>query len=167
MMQNINIELFSRLFLLNLTNNFKNTSKTNDVCSVVSELTSSSSTHSGSGLEPPTPPRTPVISNQRLSDKIYNNNNEFSKGIYGEHSRDIHDRTNNSESDYEISFRSSTHYRDDLNNSDDEGQQSVVSDMQDGEDSSGEYGSVEKFAMKNFDNFFEKSSLVRIMQLSV
>lgn len=153
-MQNINMELFSRLFLLNLTNNFKQTN--NESGSVVSELASSSS---GSGLEPPTPPRTPVITGQRLSDKIFNNNNDFPKGIYGEHSRDVHDNTNNSESDYEVSFRpSARHYQDDLKNSDDEGQQSVVSDVQDGEDSSGDYGSVEKFSMKNFDNFFEKSS---------
>lgn len=161
--QNINIELFSRLFLLNLSNNFRQNCKTNEVCSVVSEMASTSSSHSGSGLEPPTPPRTPVIPGQKVSDKNFNNNNDFTNRIFGEHSKDLNEKST-SESDYEISFRTSNNFRDDCNNSDEEGHQSVVSDMQeandDGENSSGDLGSLDKFSLKNFDSFFDKSSLV-------
>lgn len=168
MMQNI--ELFSRLFLLNLSNNFRQNYKSNEVCSVVSDMASTSSSHSGSGLEPPTPPRTPNISGQKVSDRNYNNNNDFAKGNFGENLRDVSEKTTNSESDYEISYRSSSNFRDDCNNSDDEGHQSVVSDIiqanDDGEDSSGDLGSLDKFSLKNFDSFFDKSSLVSF-QLSL
>lgn len=71
-MQNINLELFSRLFFLNLSNSIK----IDENFSLVSDASPSPSNQSA--LEPPTPPRTPITP-QNHQQRIYNNNNDDSK----------------------------------------------------------------------------------------
>lgn len=165
-MQNINIELFSRLFLLNLSNTFRKNGVNNNEFSIVSD---SNSSHSGSGLEPPTPPRTPVISGQKINEKNFNNNNEDSKENYGGNSssflRNSTNKSIKSESDFESSSRRSSHFHDDSNHSED-GRESVASGshMNGNEDDSdreeSDFGTFEKISMKNIEKFLDKSSLV-------
>lgn len=167
-MQNINIELFSRLFLLNLSNTFRKNGVNNDDFPLV---TDSNSSNSGSGLEPPTPPRTPIISSQKINEKNFNNNNEDSKENFGgnsssflRNSRDFstNNRSIKSESDFESSSRRSSHFQDDS----EDGRESVNSgtNMNGNEDDSeheeSDFGSFEKMSMKNIENFLDKSSLV-------
>jgi hypothetical protein len=169
-MQNINIELFSRLFLLNLSNTFRKNGVNNDDFSLVTDSNSSNS--GSSGLEPPTPPRTPIISSQKINEKNFNNNNEDSKENYGGNSssflRNSRDLSNHksikSESDFESSSRRSSHFHDDS----EDGRESVVSgtningndDDSDHEES--DFSSFEKISMKNIENFLDKSSLVSL-----
>lgn len=151
-MQNFNVELFSRLFFLNLAKSFK----IDENFSVVSGRASPSASGQGA-LEPPTPPRTPIIAAQKSAEKNYNNNNDDGKENfegnssisrdYDEFSRRFHDESNCS----------------------DGGRESVVSgSMQNGnnDDSDRESDCASSFdssklSMKNIENFLDKSPMVR------
>ena len=88
MMQNVQLEIFSRLFFLNLTKNLAN----NDLNILPGQQspTAGASSQSSSQLEPPTPPRTPVAllaaNTPRSTEKIYNNNNDDAKENFEENS---------------------------------------------------------------------------------
>lgn len=85
-MEKFQIELFSRLFLLNLS---KNLQIDEDFCTIAGQT---AATVSGqASLEPPTPPRTPVATaqgqgQQHNTPKHYNNNNDDAKENYEENS---------------------------------------------------------------------------------
>lgn len=173
-MQNFNLELFSRLFFLNLSNTIKIDENFSIIAGQPSPSASTQST-----LEPPTPPRTPITSLRNNAEKNYNNNNEDGKENFDERgsssSRNtpvkLSARKNENESDYEDYKRS--HFNDDSNNfSDDErgGRRSIAStpmhlngmvDESDHEES--DYASSfdsSKLSLKNVDNFLDKSSPV-------
>lgn len=181
-MQNFNLELFSRLFLLNLSNTFN----IDENFSVVSGQASPSAS-TQSTLEPPTPPRTPVQNQQRnFSEKNYNNNNDDAKENF-EHqssSRNTPMKTGNksvkveNESDYEEYHKRLSQFNEDSNNfSDDErgGRQSAASlsmhmnrtgDESEHEESDYDFASsfeTSKLSLKNVETLIDKSSpVVRI-----
>lgn len=162
-MQNFNMELFSRLFFLNLSS----TLKINDDFSVVLGQPSPSSSNQ-SALEPPTPPRTPIAPQRN-----YNNNNDEAKenfeGRPSSHNTPMKVaavRKSENESDFEDS-----HYNEDSTNfSDDErGRQSAVSasmqmngDQLDSDHESDCASSFEssKLTLKNVENLLDKSATV-------
>jgi hypothetical protein len=177
-MQNFNFELFTRLFILNLTK----TIKIDENFSIVSDQASPSGS-SHVTLEPPTPPRTPTIASlshqSRSTEKNYNNNNDDAKENFEGNlsSRNItptkfKTKPSRSESDFEDYTRRSSQFNDDSNFSDDErcGRESVVSgtmqvngtvDDSDHEESdcASSFDSS-KLSMKNIENFLDKSPMV-------
>lgn len=187
-MQNVQLEIFSRLFFLNLTKNLSN----NDLNILAGQQSpaASASTQSSSQLEPPTPPRTPVAllaaSTPRSSEKLCNNNNDDAKENFEENSgrrstsstpiklmpnvtltptsKLIHHEESEGE-DY-----SRRNYNDDSNLSDDNvssrlGRQSVVSGQNGGDVSEHESELYDassydssKLSLKNVENMLDKSS---------
>lgn len=176
-MQNFNLELFSRLFFLNLSN----TIKFDENFSVIPGQASPSA----STLEPPTPPRTP-IQNQRnhTLEKNYNNNNDDAKENFEHQSSSRNTPVKSSaktlkcenESDYEEYSKRLSQFNDDSNNfSDDEqrlgGRQSVTSismhingNADDSEhEVESDYASSfdsSKLSLKNVESLLDKSSPV-------
>jgi hypothetical protein len=163
-MQNFNLELFSRLFFLNLTNTIKFDENFSLVAGQDSPSASTQST-----LEPPTPPRTPI-----QSQRINNNNNDDAK----ENLRStpvkasVKALKSENESDYE-DYHKRAHYNDDSNNYSDEergGRQSAVSlqlhmnGVGDDSDHEGsDYASSfdsSKLSLKNVESLLDKSSPV-------
>jgi hypothetical protein len=176
-MQNFNLELFSRLFFLNLSNTIKLDENFSIIPGQASPSASTQST-----LEPPTPPRTPIQTQQRNSnlEKNYNNNNDDAKENYEYQSSSRNTPVKSSaktlkcenESDYE-DFNKRSHYNDDSNNFSDEeqrmgGRQSAVSLSMhmNGADSDREeesdYSSFDssKLSLKNVESLLDKSSPV-------
>lgn len=173
-MQNFNVELFSRLFFLNLAKTFK----IDENFSIVSDQASPSAS---SQAEPPTPPRTPIITSQlRSAEKNYNNNNDDSKENFEGNSSSHHispikfnAKLAKSESDCEDFSRRSSHYNDDSNFSDDErsGRESAAGSMKmngAGNDSDHEESDCassfdsSKLSLKNIENFLDKSPMVSV-----
>lgn len=175
-MQNFNVELFSRLFFLNLAKSFK----IDENFSIVSDQASPSAS---SQAEPPTPPRTPIFTNHQLksAEKYCNNNNDDSKENYEGNSSSRHvspikfnAKLATSESDYEDYSRRSSH-NDDSNFSDDEhgGRESAMgslkmnrigneSDHEESDCASSFDGS--KLSLKNIENFLDKSPMVCFLE---
>lgn len=174
-MQNFNVELFSRLFFLNLTKSFK----FDENFSIVTDQASPSAS---SQAEPPTPPRTPIINSlnqQRSAEKTYNNNNDDAKENFeGNSPSHLHSpvkfntKSVKSESDCGDFPRRSSHFNDDSNYSEEErgGRESVVSgslrmnganDESDQEESdcASSFDSS-KLSLKNIENFLDKSPMV-------
>jgi hypothetical protein len=155
-MQNFNVELFSRLFFLNLAKSFK----IDENFSVVSGRASPSS----GALEPPTPPRTPIIAAQKSAEKNYNNNNDDAKENFEGNSSIKFGAK--SESDFDEFSR---RFHDESNYSDG-GRESVVSgsmrngnnDDSDRESDCASSFDSSKLSMKNIENFLDKSPMVRI-----
>lgn len=156
-MQNFNVELFSRLFFLNLAKNFK----IDEDFSVVSDRASPAA---GQGvLEPPTPPRTPIIAAQKSAEKNYNNNNDDGKENF-EGNSSIKFGVK-SESDFDEFSR---RFHDESNYSDG-GRESVASEsMRNGNNDDSDHESdcassfdSSKLSMKNIENFLDKSPMVR------
>lgn len=175
-MQNFNVELFSRLFFLNLAKSFK----IDENFSIVSDQASSPAS-SQSAQEPPTPPRTPIITslNQHKSaEKNYNNNNDDAKENFEGNSSSrqatpikFHGKPAKSECDFEDFPRRPSQFNDDSNISDDErgGRESVVSGSLQmsamGEESGHESDCASSFdssklSIKNIENFLDKSPMV-------
>lgn len=174
-MQNFNIELFSRLFFLNLTKSFK----FDENFSIVTDQASPSA--SGQA-EPPTPPRTPIITSlnhQRSAEKSYNNNNDEAKENFEGNSSShlsspikFNAKSVKSESDCGDYPRRSSHFNDDSNYSEEErgGRESVVSgslQMNGAHDESDQEESdcassfdSSKLSLKNIENFLDKSPMV-------
>lgn len=174
-MQNFNLELFSRLFFLNLSS----TLKLNDDFSIVLGQQPSPSSSNQSGLEPPTPPRTPIapINN---SQRNYNNNNDEAKENFEGRPSSHNTNTlmkmtafqksfkNTNESDFEDSNfpEESTNFADD----DRGGHQNAMSvsmqmsgdqfesDHEESDCASSFEGS--KLTLKNVENLLDKSSAV-------
>lgn len=179
-MENFNVELFSRLFFLNLAKTFK----IDENFSLVSDQASPSGSNQAA-LEPPTPPRTPTIASlnhqSKSSEKHYNNNNDDAKENFEGNSTSQHNtpikfktKSTRSESDFEDFPRRSSQYNDDSNFSDDErgGRESVVSgslqmngtgDESDREESdcASSFDSS-RLSMKNIENFLDKSPMVSL-----
>lgn len=169
-MQSLNIELFSRMFLLNLAKSFK----IDESFFLISDQASPSSS-SHAALEPPTPPRTPTSasSNHQLKSamKGYNNNNDDTKENLEENLRRKASSTKR-ENDFEDCLQKSSHFNDDSNFSDDDrgGCESVVSgsmvangaDESDHEESdcASSFDSS-KLSMKQIENFLDKSPMVK------
>lgn len=173
-MQNFNLELFSRLFFLNLSNTIKIDENFSIIPGQASPSASTQST-----LEPPTPPRTPIQTQQR---NLNNNNNDDAKENYEHQSSSRNTPVKSSaktlkcenESDYE-DFNKRSHYNDDSNNFSDEeqrmgGRQSAVSlsmhmngavEDSDREEES-DYSSFDssKLSLKNVESLLDKSSPV-------
>jgi hypothetical protein len=170
-MQNFNVELFSRLFFLNLAKSFK----IDENFSIISDQASPSASSHGA-LEPPTPPRTPIIAAQKSAEKHYNNNNDDAKENFeGNSSNTPIKFKTKSESDFDEFPR---RYHDDSNYSDEErgGRESVVSgslrmngngDESDHEESdcASSFDSS-KLSMKNIENFLDKSPMVSFPEVS-
>ena len=178
-MQNFNLELFSRLFFLNLSNTIKFDENFSIIPGQESPSASTQST-----LEPPTPPRTPIQTQQRNInlEKNYNNNNDDAKENYEHQSSSRNTPVKSSaktlkcenESDYE-DYNKRSHYNDDSNNFSDEeqrmgGRQSAVSlsmhmngavEDSDREEES-DYSSFDssKLSLKNVESLLDKSSPV-------
>lgn len=181
-MENINLELFSRLFFLNLAKNFK----IDENFSIIPGQPSPSAS-SQAVLEPPTPPRTPnTNSQQRSAEKLYNNNNDDAKENFEDNSMRQSSSHNTpikfapiskpvkseNESDFEDFPRRSSTFNDDSNYSDEErgGRQSVVSEqlrangIVDDSEHESDYASSfdsSKLSMKNVENFLDKNAMVR------
>lgn len=172
-MQNFNVELFSRLFFLNLAKSFK----IDENFSIISDQASSSG--SSQTLEPPTPPRTPINALSRNVEKHYNNNNDDAKENFEGNSTSMHNtpikvkaNATQSESDYEEYNHRSSHFND-SNYSDEErgGRESVASTSiqmnGNGDDSDREESDCassfdsSKLSMKNIESFLDKSPMVR------
>lgn len=174
-MENFSVELFSRLFFLNLAKNFKI-----DDFSILSDQVSPSAS-SQVTLEPPTPPRTPLISSQSLpksAEKNYNNNNDDAEENHeGNSSSNVTPIKSNlrvpkSDCEYEKYPRRSSQFYDDTNMSDQErgGPESVVSEpllMSGlGEESDPEESDCassfdsSKLSLKNIESFLDKSPMV-------
>lgn len=173
-MQNFNAELFSRLFFLNLVKSFK----IDENFSIVSDQASPSGQ-----AEPPTPPRTPIITSNaqaRSAEKNYNNNNDDAKENFEGNSSScrntptkFHAKPVRSESDFGDFPRRSSHFNDDSNYSDHErdGRESVVSGSLNingaGDESEHEESDCassfdgSKLSLKNMENFLDKSPMVR------
>lgn len=171
-MQNFNLELFSRLFLLNLSNTIKFDENFSIVPGQASPSASTQST-----LEPPTPPRTPIHQNQQRNNNVeknYNNNNDDAKENYEHQSSSRNTPVKSSaktlkcenESDYYN--EDSTHYSDDEQRTG--GRQSAVSlsmhmngavEDSDREEES-DYSSFDssKLSLKNVESLLDKSSPV-------
>lgn len=162
-MQNFNVELFSRLFFLNLAKSFK----IDENFSIVSDQASPSASNQGA-LEPPTPPRTPIIA-AKSAEKHYNNNNDDAKENFeGNSSNTPIKFKTKSESDFDDFPRRFHDFSDDERG----GRESVVSgsmqmngtvDESDHEESdcASSFDSS-KLSMKNIENFLDKSPMVRI-----
>lgn len=176
-MQSFNVELLSRLFLLNLA-------KTNSYFLISDQITVPTSSNQAV-LEPPTPPRTPnIASNQtRSAEKNCNNNNDDAK----ENNEEKYSlqrispikfisKSARSESDFEDFHRRPSQFNDDSNFSYEErgGRESVVSESMkmNGEKSGDESDREEsdcassfdesKLSLKNIENFLDKSPMVRM-----
>lgn len=188
MMQNVQLEIFSRLFFLNLTKNLSN----HDLNIIAGQSPAAgASSQSASQLEPPTPPRTPVAlltaNTPRSTEKLCNNNNDDAKENFEENSgrrstsstpiklmpnvtltptsKLIHHEQESEGEDY-----SRRQYNDDSNLSDDNGssrmgRQSVVSGQNGGEDSEHESELYDpssydssKLSLKNVENMLDKTS---------
>lgn len=166
-MQNFNVELFSRLFFLNLAQSFK----IDENFSVIADQASPSASGQGA-LEPPTPPRTPIIATQRSAEKHYNNNNDDAKENF---------EGNSSNTPIKFSVKNESEFDEfsrrfhDSNYSDDErgGRESVVSGsmmMQNGNNDDSDHEESDcassfessKLSMKNIENFLDKSPMVKI-----
>lgn len=184
-MENFNVELFSRLFFLNLAKTFE----IDENFSIISDQASPSGS-SQVALEPPTPPRTPTIASlsqhqSRSAEKHYNNNNDDAKENFEGNSssqnitpKKFKTKAARSESDFEDYTRRSSQFNDDSNLSDDEryGRESVVSgtmqtngtaDESDPEESdcASSFDSS-KLSMKNIENFLDKSPMVSYSSIS-
>lgn len=162
-MQNFNVELFSRLFFLNLSKSFK----IDENFSVIADQASPSASGQGA-LEPPTPPRTPIIAAQKSAEKHCNNNNDDAKENFeGNSSNTPIKFSAKSESDFDEFSR---RYNDESNYSDDErGRESVVSgSMRNGHNDDSDHEESDcassfdssKLSMKNIENFLDKSPMV-------
>lgn len=173
-MQNFNLELFSRLFFLNLTNTIKFDENFSLIAGQASPSVSTQST-----LEPPTPPRTPIQQQRASNEKIYNNNNDDAKENLrntpvkscGAAAASIKALKSENESDYE-DYQKRSHFNDDSNNYSDEergGRQSAslslhmngIGDDSDHEES--DYASSfdsSKLSLKNVESLIDKSSPV-------
>lgn len=176
-MQNLNLELFSRMFLLNLAKSFQ----IDESFSFISgQASPSGSSHAA--LEPPTPPRTPTsgpTSHQKDAGKGYNNNNDDTKenleGNVAPH-RTVRLKASSTrrENDFEECLQKSSNFNDDSNFSEDErgGRESVVSgslrtngaDESDHEESdcASSFDSS-KLSMKHIENFLDKSPMVSLV----
>lgn len=170
-MQNFNVELFSRLFFLNLSS----TLKLNDDFSLVLGQPSPSSSNQ-SGLEPPTPPRTPIAP-QNQSQRNYNNNNDEAKENF-EGRASSHNNTplkvsalqKSMKSENESDFEDSHFNEDSTNFSDDGGHRSAVSvsmkmngDPLDSDPEESDCASSfesSKLTLKNVENLLDKSATV-------
>lgn len=181
-MQSLNIELFSRMFLLNLAKNFN----IDESFFLISDQASPSSS-SHAALEPPTPPRTPTSasSNHQLKSamKGYNNNNDDTKENFEENLTVYQARaarnasSTKRENDFEDCLQKSSHFNDDSNFSDDDrgGCESVVSgsmaangaEESDHEESdcASSFDSS-KLSMKQIENFLDKSPMVKTIIIS-
>lgn len=177
-MQNFNMELFSKLFFLNLAKTFR----IDENFSIISDQTSSSG--SSQALEPPTPPRTPtaaaLIQQSKSAEKHYNNNNDDAKENFEGNSLSQQNtpikfkaKATRSESDWEDFPRRVSHYNDDSNLSEDDhgGRESIVSgslrmngNCEESEHEESDCASSfdsSKLSMKNIENFLDKSPMVR------
>lgn len=177
-MENFSVELFSRLFVLNLAKKFKidDFSFFSDhVPSVSSQVT----------LEPPTPPKTPLIISQSLAksaEKNYNNNNDEAEENYEGNLSSRHIKSNRrvtrSDREYEKYPRRSSQFCDDTNMAEHErgGRESVVSEslMMTGlgtesdpeeSDCASSFDSS-KLSLKNIENFLDKSPMVSLNLIS-
>jgi hypothetical protein len=168
-MQNFNLELFSRLFFLNLSNSIK----FDENFSIIPDQSSPSPSNQ-SALEPPTPPRTPITPQHQRN---YNNNNDDAKENYeGRPSSPLKLQKAlkcENESDFE-DFNRRSHFNDDSNNFSDEergGRQSAVSasmQLNGGDDSEHEesdYASSfdgSRLSIKNVDNLLDKTTMVSL-----
>lgn len=173
-MDNFSVELFSRLFFLNLARSLKIDKDITIFSDQVSPSASSQAT-----LEPPTPPRTPVINSQSLpksAEKSYNNNNDDSEENYEGSSHHVtpimsYLQVTKSDREYEKYPRRLSQFNDDSNMSDQErGRGSVVgksmlmnglSEESDHEESdcASSFDSS-KLSLKNIENFLDKSPMV-------
>lgn len=183
-MQNFNVELFSRLFFLNLAKSFK----IDEDFSLIADQASSSSSNQAT-LEPPTPPRTPTTSgialhHQRSAEKHFNNNNDDSKenfeGNSSSHNRlspnKFNAKTDKSESDHEEYARQMSQFNDDSNFSDSErgGRESIMSGLmringegdEESEHEESDCASFDgsKLSLKNIEHFLDKSPMVSTPQ---
>jgi hypothetical protein len=182
-MQNFNVELFSRLFLLNLVKRFN----TDEDFSVITDQ--APSTVNQATLEPPTPPRTPTTSGighqqPRSVEKSYNNNNDDMKEnlegnvSYYRLSPTKLCSTGKSESDHEEYPRQMMQFNDDSYLSEEErgGRESIMSGLMringDGEEESEQEESdcasfdESKVSLKNIEHFLDKSPMVSLTTLS-
>lgn len=179
-MENFSVELialiFQRLFFLNLSKNFQ----IDEFFSTFSDQVSPSASGQVT-LEPPTPPRTPVITSQGLpksAEKNYNNNNDDAEENYEGNSSSHHGtkiksnlRVTKSDREYEKYPRLSSQLIDDWNMSDQErgDRESVASESllnrlgeesdPEGSDCASSFDSS-KLSLKNIENFLDKSPMV-------
>lgn len=169
-MQNFNVELFSRLFFLNLAKTFK----IDENFSIIADQASPSASGQ-SNLEPPTPPRTPIIAAHRnkSAEKHYNNNNDDAKENFEGNSSNTPSMFKpKSESDFD-EFPQRYHH-DDSNYSDEDrgGRESVTQINGTGDESDHEESDCassfdsSKLSMKNIENFLDKSPMVSFLQFS-
>lgn len=166
-MQNFNLELFSRLFFLNLSNSIK----IDENFSVIPGQASPSASNQ-SALEPPTPPRTPIApQNQQRN---YNNNNDDAKENFEGRSSTHGNtpmksllkslKTENESEEYEDFHRRSQFNEDSNNFSDDGGRQSAMRGI--AEDSDHEESDCassfdsSRLSIKNVENLLDKSTMV-------
>lgn len=172
-MENFSVELFSRLFILNLAKNFvvdKNLSFFPD------QVSPSASSHPA--LEPPTPPRTPIINSQSLLKSVEknhnNNNNDASEENFEENSasENSNRRGRSGTREYEEYSQQSSHFHDESNLSDGErsGREGFISEALRmngvGEESDPEESDCassfdsSKMSIKNIEKFLDKSPMV-------
>jgi hypothetical protein len=172
-MQNFNLELFSRLFFLNLSS----TLKLNDDFSLFLGQPSPSSSNQ-SGLEPPTPPRTPIAPPSQCQRNYNNNNDETKENFEGRPSSHntpmkVTALQKSMKSENESDFEDSHYNEDSTNFSDDErGRQSAVSaamqmngDQLDSDPEESDCASSfesSKLTLKNVENLLDKSATVSV-----
>lgn len=177
-MQNFNVELFSRLFFLNLAKSFK----IDENFSFVTDQASVAGSNQAS-LEPPTPPRTPITGHHqsRSAEKHFNNNNDDAKENFEGNSSSQHltplkltAKASKSESDHEEYPRRMSQYNEDSNFSEEDrgGRESALSESMrmNGEgDEESEHEESDcassfdgsKLSLKNIEHFLDKSPMVR------
>jgi hypothetical protein len=171
-MQNFNLELFSRLFFLNISNSIK----IDENFSIIPDQSSPSPSNQ-SALEPPTPPRTPITpQNQQQQQRNYNNNIDDAKENYEGRPSPLKLQKAlkcENESDFE-DFNRRSHFNDDSNNFSDEergGRQSAVSGSmqlngaEDSEHEESDYASSfdgSRLSIKNVDTLLDKTTMVSL-----
>lgn len=177
-MQNLNVELFSRLFLLNLVKKFR----IDENFSIIPDQGSPTALkHVASALEPPTPPRTPIINSlnqQKSAEQNYNNNNDDAKENFEGNSSSRQNtpikfniKSAKSESDFEDFSRRSSQFNEDSNLSEEEhgGRESAVSgqlrsnEIEESDHEESDCASSfdsSKLSLKNIENFLDKSPMV-------
>lgn len=178
-MQNLNLELFSRLFFLNLSNSIK----IDENFSLIPGQASPSPSNQSAALEPPTPPRTPITPQQQ-NQRNYNNNNDDAKENYEGRSSSHGGNTpmkslllqkslksENESEDFDDFHHRRSQFNEDSNNfSDDGGRQSAVSaslhmngmadDSEHEESDCASSFESSRLSLKNVDNLLDKTTMV-------
>lgn len=175
-MENFSVELFSRLFFLNLAKNFITDKKYSFLSDQVSPSESSNA-----ALEPPTPPRTPVINSQSLLksiEKNHDNNNDGAEENLEGNASSFHGISDESDRRVRGGSREYVEYpqpqfNDESNVSDEEhgGRDSFISEAlrmnENGEESDHEESDCASFdssklSLKNIEKFLDKSPMVSL-----